>query len=240
MVGSANRPLTSPAGRRHRDVARRTGVDRRASVPLWQTGVAGFTGDSAWGPRRRRELRGFDGPSRSTFGIRRQREPSDSSSVRCAGPTRWRRSFSAQRAAGEAARRFGAMPARSTPPKASRRARRRADGRSRPAVAGPRPTVETAGPGLKRRDGSGLLIFGYTSKTWKTKMTSRSTNIPHKKDATSVIELLGGERVLGAAVKTRLDLAQATRDGLPAQAAIPPIRAGDSGRRSGRKPCTPE
>ena len=54
-------------------------------------------------------------------------------------------------------------------------------------------------------------------------MTSRPADIAHRREPTSVIALLGGERVLGATVKTRLDLARATRDGLPAQAATPPI-----------------
>jgi hypothetical protein len=37
---------------------------------------------------------------------------------------------------------------------------------------------------------------------------------------TQVAELLGGERVLGASVKSNLDLAHAIRQGLPAQAAV--------------------
>jgi hypothetical protein len=37
---------------------------------------------------------------------------------------------------------------------------------------------------------------------------------------TQVAELLGGEGVLGASVKSNLDLARATREGLPTEAAI--------------------
>src|ERR1700734_2521983 len=37
---------------------------------------------------------------------------------------------------------------------------------------------------------------------------------------TQVADLLGGERVLGASVKSNLDLARATRQGLPAEAAV--------------------
>src|ERR1017187_2121535 len=37
---------------------------------------------------------------------------------------------------------------------------------------------------------------------------------------TQVAELLGGERVLGASVKTNLELARAIRKGLPAEAAV--------------------
>src|SRR6266851_8473928 len=37
---------------------------------------------------------------------------------------------------------------------------------------------------------------------------------------TEVSELLGGEQVLGASVKSNLDLARATREGLPAATAI--------------------
>ena len=37
---------------------------------------------------------------------------------------------------------------------------------------------------------------------------------------TQVADLLGGERVLGASVKSNLDLARATRQGLPAETAV--------------------
>jgi len=37
---------------------------------------------------------------------------------------------------------------------------------------------------------------------------------------TQVADLLGGERVLGASVKSNLDLARATREGLPAETAV--------------------
>jgi putative toxin-antitoxin system antitoxin component (TIGR02293 family) len=42
---------------------------------------------------------------------------------------------------------------------------------------------------------------------------------------TQVADLLGGERVLGASVKSNLDLARATRLGLPAQTAVQLIEA---------------
>jgi len=38
--------------------------------------------------------------------------------------------------------------------------------------------------------------------------------------STQVVELLGGERVLGKTIKTNLDLARATREGLPPESAI--------------------
>jgi len=42
---------------------------------------------------------------------------------------------------------------------------------------------------------------------------------------TQVAELLGGERVLGASVKSNLDLARATRRGLPAETAVQLVEA---------------
>src|SRR6266498_874011 len=42
---------------------------------------------------------------------------------------------------------------------------------------------------------------------------------------TQVADLLGGERVLGASVKSNLDLARATRKGLPAETAVQLVEA---------------
>jgi uncharacterized protein (DUF2384 family) len=42
---------------------------------------------------------------------------------------------------------------------------------------------------------------------------------------TQVADLLGGERVLGASVKSNLDLARATRQGLPAETAVQLVEA---------------
>ena|ERR1022692_3166861 len=42
---------------------------------------------------------------------------------------------------------------------------------------------------------------------------------------TQVADLLGGERVLGASVKSNLDLARATRRGLPAETAVQLVEA---------------
>src|SRR5438105_1902118 len=42
---------------------------------------------------------------------------------------------------------------------------------------------------------------------------------------TQVADLLGGERVLGASVKSNLDLARATREGLPAETAVQLVEA---------------
>ena len=42
---------------------------------------------------------------------------------------------------------------------------------------------------------------------------------------TQVADLLGGERVLGASVKSNLDLARATRQGLPAETAVELVEA---------------
>ena len=43
--------------------------------------------------------------------------------------------------------------------------------------------------------------------------------------ATQVADLLGGERVLGASVKSNLDLVRATRQGLPAETAVQLVEA---------------
>src|SRR5580700_3823900 len=62
---------------------------------------------------------------------------------------------------------------------------------------------------------------------------------------TQVADLLGGARVLGASVKSNLDLARATRQGLPAETAVQLVEAirgsdvvaeGPSKRRLGRVP----
>jgi putative toxin-antitoxin system antitoxin component (TIGR02293 family) len=42
---------------------------------------------------------------------------------------------------------------------------------------------------------------------------------------TQVADLLGGERVLGASIKSNLDLARATRQGLPAETAVQLLEA---------------
>lgn len=43
--------------------------------------------------------------------------------------------------------------------------------------------------------------------------------------STQVADLLGGERILGASVKSNLDLARATRRGLPAETAVQLVEA---------------
>ncbi|MGA3041061.1 MAG: antitoxin Xre/MbcA/ParS toxin-binding domain-containing protein [Bryobacteraceae bacterium] len=50
---------------------------------------------------------------------------------------------------------------------------------------------------------------------------------------TQVADLLGGERVLGASVKSNLDLARATRQGLPAETAVQLVEAFAGGEAIG-------
>src|SRR5450759_447200 len=55
---------------------------------------------------------------------------------------------------------------------------------------------------------------------------------------TQVADLLGGERILGASVKSNLDLARATRKGLPAETAVQLVEAirGDYVQMEGVRP----